>query len=97
MSLRGFVGHTKGSLLINAVIHSVCDRNHAVTMSGVLWVLHLQMKQIEDRLRNCDTQRELAALRRKLDLVEEERRDYNDKYSKAELEVKDLRYTGEST
>lgn len=53
------------------------------------------MKQMEDRLRSSDDQRELAALRRKLDLVEEERRDYSDKYSKAEVEVKDLRFTGE--
>ncbi|XP_070697092.1 shootin-1 [Pempheris klunzingeri] len=54
-----------------------------------------QIKQMEDRLESCETQRELKALRCKLELVEEEKRDYNDKYSKAEVEVKDLRFTVE--
>ncbi|XP_068584232.1 shootin-1 [Cebidichthys violaceus] len=54
-----------------------------------------QMKQMEDRLRSCEAQRELTALRRKLELVEEEKREYSDKCSKAELEVKDLRCTVE--
>lgn len=50
---------------------------------------------MEDRLRSCETQRELSALRRKLEFVEEDKRDYSDKCSKAEVEVKDLRFTGE--
>lgn len=50
---------------------------------------------MEDRLRNCEAQRELTALRRKLELVEEEKNEYSDKCSKAEVEVKDLRFTGE--
>ncbi|KAG7999830.1 Heat shock 70 kDa protein 12A [Nibea albiflora] len=54
-----------------------------------------QMKQMEDRLRSCETQRALTALRRKLELVEEERREYSDKCSKTEVEVKDLRFTVE--
>ncbi|KAG7462379.1 hypothetical protein JOB18_018882 [Solea senegalensis] len=54
-----------------------------------------QIKQMEDRLRSCDTQRELTALRRKLELVEEERREYSDKCTKTEVEVKDLRFTGD--
>ncbi|TKS85144.1 Shootin-1 [Collichthys lucidus] len=54
-----------------------------------------QIKQMEDRLRSCETQRALTALRRKLELVEEERREYSDKCSKTEVEVKDLRFTGE--
>lgn len=53
-----------------------------------------QMKKMEERLRSCDTQRELAALRRKLELVEEEKRECGDKCSKSEVEVKDLRFTG---
>ncbi|XP_078129689.1 LOW QUALITY PROTEIN: shootin-1 [Sander vitreus] len=54
-----------------------------------------QMKQMEDRLRSCEAQRELTALRRKLELVEEEKREYSNKCSKAEVEVKDLRSTVE--
>lgn len=54
-----------------------------------------QIKQMEDRLRNCEAQRELTALRRKLELVEEEKNEYSDKCSKAEVEVKDLRFTVE--
>ncbi|XP_031156268.1 shootin-1 [Sander lucioperca] len=54
-----------------------------------------QMKQMEDRLRSCDAQRELTALRRKLELVEEEKREYSNKCSKAEVAVKDLRSTVE--
>ncbi|KAM9345084.1 shootin-1 [Symphorus nematophorus] len=54
-----------------------------------------QIKQMQDRLGSCEAQTELTALRRKLELVEEERRDYTDKCSKAEVEVKDLRFTVE--
>ncbi|KAM6922457.1 shootin-1 [Lycodopsis pacificus] len=54
-----------------------------------------QIKQMEDRLQSCEAPRELMALRRKLELVEEEKREYSDKCSKAELEVKDLRSTVE--
>ncbi|XP_039995588.1 shootin-1 [Xiphias gladius] len=54
-----------------------------------------QIRQMEDRLRSCEAQRELTALRRKLELVEEEKSEYGDKYSKAEVEVKDLRFTVE--
>uniref|UniRef100_A0A8C9ZWR7 Shootin-1 n=1 Tax=Sander lucioperca TaxID=283035 RepID=A0A8C9ZWR7_SANLU len=55
----------------------------------------VRMKQMEDRLRSCDAQRELTALRRKLELVEEEKREYSNKCSKAEVAVKDLRSTVE--
>uniref|UniRef100_A0A8C2WRR5 Shootin-1 n=1 Tax=Cyclopterus lumpus TaxID=8103 RepID=A0A8C2WRR5_CYCLU len=54
-----------------------------------------QMKQMEDRLRSCEAQRELMALRRKLELMEEEKREHSDNCSKAKLEVKDLRFTVE--
>ncbi|XP_070771942.1 shootin-1 isoform X2 [Enoplosus armatus] len=54
-----------------------------------------QKKQMEDGLRSCEAQRELAALRRKLELLEEERAEYSDKCSKAEVEVKDMRFTVE--
>ncbi|KAG7229854.1 hypothetical protein INR49_012404, partial [Caranx melampygus] len=54
-----------------------------------------QMKQMEDRLSNCEDQKELTALRRKLQLVEEEKREFIDKCSKAEVQVKDLSFTVE--
>ena len=54
-----------------------------------------QVQQAEDRLRSCEAQRELTALRRTLELVEEEKREYSEKCSKAEVEVKDLHSTGE--
>ncbi|KAK2832675.1 hypothetical protein Q5P01_016564 [Channa striata] len=54
-----------------------------------------QMKQMEDRLRSCEAQRELTALRRKLELLEEEKSEYGDRCSKAETEVKDLRFSVE--
>lgn len=67
---------------------------HAVTMSVcVLRFIHPQIKQMEE-LRSCEAERELTALRRKLELMEEEKRDYSDKCSKAEVEAKDLRFTG---
>ncbi|KAI9525124.1 hypothetical protein NQZ68_012638 [Dissostichus eleginoides] len=55
--------------------------------------LQQQVQQAEDRLRSCEAQRELTALRRTLELVEEEKREYSEKCSKAEVEVKDLRST----
>lgn len=56
---------------------------------------HLQIKTMEDMLGNSETQRELMALRQTLELLEEEKKEYSNKCSKAELEVKDLRFTGE--
>ncbi|XP_026212136.1 shootin-1 [Anabas testudineus] len=55
----------------------------------------VQIKQMEDKLRSSEAQRELAALRHKLELVEEEKKEYSDRCSKAELEVKDMRFTAE--
>ncbi|XP_044228486.1 shootin-1 [Thunnus albacares] len=54
-----------------------------------------QIKEMEDRLRSCGVQKELTALRYKLELVEEEKRECSEKCSKAEVEVKDLRFTVE--
>lgn len=56
---------------------------------------HLQIKTMEDMLGNSETQRELIALRHTLELLEEEKKECSNKCSKAELEVKDLRFTGE--
>lgn len=61
----------------------------------VLSFIHPKMKQMEERLRSCEAEKELMALRRKLELMEEERKEYSEKCSKAEVEVKDLRFTGE--
>ncbi|KAM6916545.1 shootin-1 [Xenentodon cancila] len=54
-----------------------------------------QMKQMEERLRSCEAQRELNALRHKLELLEEERKECSTRCLKAEEEVKDLRFTVE--
>ncbi|KAL7383600.1 hypothetical protein ABVT39_014190 [Epinephelus coioides] len=54
-----------------------------------------QIKQLEDRLRTSEAWKELTSLRHKLELVEEEKREYSDKCSKAEMEVKDLQFTVE--
>jgi len=55
------------------------------------------MKQMEDELRSCEAQRELRALRRKLELVEEEKREHGDDCSTAKRDVKDLQHTGKDT
>ncbi|CAN9500119.1 unnamed protein product [Ophioblennius macclurei] len=54
-----------------------------------------QMKQMEEQLKSCETQKELSALRRKLELLEEEKKECSSKRSKAEVQVKDLRLTVE--
>uniref|UniRef100_A0A668AZD1 Shootin-1 n=1 Tax=Myripristis murdjan TaxID=586833 RepID=A0A668AZD1_9TELE len=54
-----------------------------------------QIKQMEERLRSSKAEKELMALRCKLELVEEEKREYSEKCSKIEVEVKDLRHTVE--
>lgn len=56
---------------------------------------HLQIKTMEDMLGSSETQRELIALRHSLELLEEEKKECSNKCSKAELELKDLRFTGE--
>lgn len=55
------------------------------------------MKQMEDKLSDCEAQKELTALRRKLKLVEEEKNEFVDKCSKAEVQAKDLSFTGEGS
>ncbi|XP_051937063.1 shootin-1 [Hippocampus zosterae] len=52
-----------------------------------------QIKKLEDKFSSCETLKELTALRCKLELVEEEKREYSDECSKAQAEVKDLRFT----
>ncbi|XP_013858302.1 shootin-1 [Austrofundulus limnaeus] len=54
-----------------------------------------QIKQLEEKLKACEAQKEITALRRKLDLLEEEKKESSVKCSKAEQEVKDLRFTVE--
>ncbi|XP_030581116.1 shootin-1 [Archocentrus centrarchus] len=54
-----------------------------------------QIKKMEDMVASCETQRELMALRHTLELLEEEKKEYRNKCSKAELEAKDLRFTVE--
>nr|XP_061820062.1 shootin-1-like isoform X6 [Nerophis lumbriciformis] len=52
-----------------------------------------QIKLMEDQLSSCQTRKELMALRCKLELVEEEKRECCDEYCKAQAQVKDLSFT----
>lgn len=72
----------------------VNDRCSHPSMETTL-LSHPQMKQMEERLRGCEDRRELTALRLKLELLEEEKKEHGLRCSKAEQEVKDLRFTGE--
>ncbi|XP_077437477.1 shootin-1 [Vanacampus margaritifer] len=54
-----------------------------------------QLKKLQDKLSSCEALKELTALRRKLELVEEEKRECGEERSKAQAEVKDLRFTVE--
>ncbi|XP_077352380.1 shootin-1 isoform X2 [Festucalex cinctus] len=54
-----------------------------------------QIKKLEDKLNSCEALKELTALRRKLELVEEEKRECSEECSKVRVEVKDLRFTVE--
>ena len=53
------------------------------------------MKEAEERVRSGRAEKELTALRRKLDLLEEEKEEQGGRCTRAEREVKDLRSTGE--
>ncbi|XP_037127275.1 shootin-1 isoform X3 [Syngnathus acus] len=52
-----------------------------------------QIKKVEAKLSRCEALKELTALKCKLELVEEEKKEYSDECSKAQAEVKDLRST----
>ncbi|KAM4730183.1 shootin-1 [Anableps anableps] len=54
-----------------------------------------QIKQMEEKLKNCEAQKELTALRLKLELLEEEKKECSTRCFKAEQEVKDLQFTVE--
>ncbi|KAM6956609.1 shootin-1 [Aplochiton taeniatus] len=55
----------------------------------------LQLKQMDERLKGCELRKELTALGVKLELLEEEKGEYKERCFKAEVEVKDLRFTVE--
>lgn len=55
-----------------------------------------QFKQMEEKLKNCEAEKELTAIRLKLELVEEEKNDFSIRYFKAEQQVKDLQFTVET-
>ncbi|XP_047206921.1 shootin-1 isoform X2 [Girardinichthys multiradiatus] len=48
--------------------------------------------QMEEKLKNCEAQKELTALRHKLELLEEEKKECSIRCFKAEQEVKDLQF-----
>ncbi|XP_041722879.1 shootin-1 isoform X1 [Coregonus clupeaformis] len=54
-----------------------------------------QMKVIEEQLRGSELQKEVVALQRKLELLAEERREHEERCSKAKVEAKDLKFTVE--
>uniref|UniRef100_A0A672HZC9 Shootin-1 n=1 Tax=Salarias fasciatus TaxID=181472 RepID=A0A672HZC9_SALFA len=54
-----------------------------------------QVQQMEERLRGSEAQRELSALRRKLELLQEQNDDHDLRRCQAEQQVKDLRLTVE--
>lgn len=54
-----------------------------------------QLKQMEEKLNNCETQKEITALRQKLVLLDEEKKESSTRCFKAEQELKDLKITGE--
>ncbi|GAA6080075.1 shootin-1 isoform X1, partial [Tachysurus ichikawai] len=54
-----------------------------------------QLKCLEDELHGSELRKQLAALERKTAVLEEERKDFMEKSSRAETEAKDLRFTVE--
>ncbi|XP_037543888.1 shootin-1 [Nematolebias whitei] len=54
-----------------------------------------QVKHLEEKLKSCGAQKEITALRRKLEFLEEDKKESSIRCSKAEQEVKDLRFTVE--
>lgn len=61
----------------------------------LLFLFLSQVKHLEEKLKSCGVQKEITALRRKLELVEDDKKESSIRCSKAEQEVKDLRFTGE--
>uniref|UniRef100_A0A8C7PAE7 Shootin-1 n=1 Tax=Oncorhynchus mykiss TaxID=8022 RepID=A0A8C7PAE7_ONCMY len=54
-----------------------------------------QMKGIEEQLRGSELHKEVLALQRKLELLAEEKREHEERYSTAKVEAKDLKFTVE--
>ncbi|XP_054885814.1 shootin-1 isoform X2 [Poeciliopsis prolifica] len=54
-----------------------------------------QVKQMEEKLKSCETQKELTALKLKLELLEEEKEECRIRCFNAEQQVKDLQFTVE--
>uniref|UniRef100_A0A673W8W5 Shootin-1 n=1 Tax=Salmo trutta TaxID=8032 RepID=A0A673W8W5_SALTR len=52
-----------------------------------------QMKGIEEQLRSSELHKEVLALQRKLELLAEEKREHEERCSKAKVEAKDLKFT----
>ncbi|XP_038816425.1 shootin-1 isoform X3 [Salvelinus namaycush] len=52
-----------------------------------------QMKGIEEQLRGSELHKEVLALQRKLELLAEEKREHEERCSKAKVEAKDLKFT----
>lgn len=52
------------------------------------------MKALEEQIHNSELKKQLMTLQRQTELLEEERKEWQHKYTKAETEAKDLRFTG---
>lgn len=53
-----------------------------------------QVKALEEQINTSELKKQLMTLQRQTELLEEERKELQHKYTKAETEAKDLRFTG---
>ncbi|KAL0169320.1 hypothetical protein M9458_033916, partial [Cirrhinus mrigala] len=51
------------------------------------------VKALEDQIHSSELKKQLTALQRQTELLEEERKEWQHKHAKAETEAKDLRFT----
>ncbi|KAJ8248511.1 hypothetical protein GJAV_G00242810 [Gymnothorax javanicus] len=54
-----------------------------------------QVKELQEQLQSCELRKTVQTLQRQAELLEEERREYEERCSKAEIQAKDLRFTVE--
>uniref|UniRef100_A0A9J8A4A2 Shootin-1 n=1 Tax=Cyprinus carpio carpio TaxID=630221 RepID=A0A9J8A4A2_CYPCA len=53
-----------------------------------------KVKALEEQIHSSELKKQLTALQRQIELLEEERKEWQHKHTKAETEAKDLRFTG---
>lgn len=52
------------------------------------------MKALEEQIHGSELKKQLTALQRQTEFLDEERKEWQHKHTKAETEAKDLRFTG---